>query len=347
MAVCNVERFLGQAIESILTQSFADFELVIVDYGSTDRSKSIIVSYASQDQRIKLSEVPSCVLPAARNAACSLAQGKYIAIMDADDVCLPDRLELEVDFMEQHPDVGLIGGGVVWVDAADRKLGYHSHPSSDTELRFALADHCCFWHPTVLFRKDAFMSVGGYRVAFVAAHDYDLELRISDRYKCANLQQAVLNYRIHPEQLSMRKRTQQTLGILAAQRSALMRQKGQEDVIDAVDVITPELLVHVGIDQSTYENALLSESRRWIRHMTSAGETTVALEAALDVLRGHWLNAEEWQIADLHLLAASLRWRRHQFSQSALSFVKALLMRPKILGRPLRPWLQRIGVVHG
>ena len=100
MVIRNVEKFLPQAIESVLNQTFRDFEFIIVDFGSTDRSKDIAAGYAARDGRIRLSEIPTCSYIAAKIAACSLPKGRYIAIQDADDVSLPDRLKLEVDFLE-------------------------------------------------------------------------------------------------------------------------------------------------------------------------------------------------------------------------------------------------------
>src|ERR1700675_5081879 len=99
MVECNVDRFLTQAIESILGQTFQDFDFIIVDFGSTDSSKSIISGYTASDSRVKFHEIPHCGLAEARNVACSLAQGKYIAVMDADDMSVPDRLAWEIDFM--------------------------------------------------------------------------------------------------------------------------------------------------------------------------------------------------------------------------------------------------------
>jgi hypothetical protein len=140
----------------------------------------------------------------------------------------------------------------------------------------------------------------------------------------------VLRYRIHPEQISTRKRKQQTLGILAAQRSAAMRQKEQEDVFDSVEAITPELLTELGVNESTYQRTWVSESRRWIRHKSLAGETSAALDTAVELLHGHWIHAEEWQIADLHLRGAGLRWKRREFCESIRSAVRAV----RVLGRP-------------
>src|ERR1700683_3775830 len=112
MVISNVERFVAEAIESVLGQTFRDFEFVIVDFGSTDRTKDIAASYAAKDSRIRLSQIPPCSYIEAKIAACSLPTGRYIAIQDADDVSLPDRLKAEVDFMEDHPKVGFLGGAV-------------------------------------------------------------------------------------------------------------------------------------------------------------------------------------------------------------------------------------------
>ncbi len=144
MVVCNVERFLAEALESIVHQTFGEFEFVIVDYGSTDSSKSIIARYAEKDSRVRLHENPHCGLGDARNAACMLAQGRYIALMDADDVAMPERLQLEVDFMEKNPSVGLLGGAVQWINAAGRALYIGRVPTDDLQLRRSLSIHSPF-----------------------------------------------------------------------------------------------------------------------------------------------------------------------------------------------------------
>src|ERR1700733_11651747 len=109
MVVCNVDRFLSESIESILAQTFREFEFIIVDFGSTDKSTTIASSYAAQDSRIKLHTIPCCGLAEARNASCLLAQAQYIAIMDADDIATRDRLMWQVDFMEKRSEVGVLG----------------------------------------------------------------------------------------------------------------------------------------------------------------------------------------------------------------------------------------------
>jgi cellulose synthase/poly-beta-1,6-N-acetylglucosamine synthase-like glycosyltransferase len=345
MVACNVERFLAESIESILGQTFREFEFIIVDYGSTDSSKDIVMRYAEKDPRVRLHEIPHCGLGEARNAACALAGGRYIAMMDADDVALPERLQLELDFMEKHPNVGLLGGAVQWINARGQALYVGRVPTDDKQLRRSLAIHCPFWQPTVLLRKEAFDRSGGYREAFAPAEDYDLWLRVTEHFQCANLDEIVLEYRMHAQQISVRKKKQQTLGILAAQRSAAMRQEGKADPFNSVGVITPEILTEFGVDEPTQERALVSESRRWIRQMILAGETSVALDTAVEVLHSNWTHIEKWQIADLHLTIADLRWKRREFSDSFRSVVQAVRMRPKVLGRPLRPWLHKLGLI--
>ncbi len=200
MVVCNVEGFLAEAIESILAQTFREFEFVIVDFGSIDKSKEIISSYAAKDSRIKFHEISHCRLSEARDAAARRASGKYIAITDADDISLPDRLLWQVEFMEAHPQVGVVGGGVEFIDAVGRPLtsavtafGINlNNPTENSDIQSELLTRCAFW-AAVLVRRDAFVKVGGYRPIFVQAEDYDLYMRISDHYELANLKQVYSN----------------------------------------------------------------------------------------------------------------------------------------------------------
>jgi hypothetical protein len=343
MVVCNVERFLAESIESVLGQTFRDFEFIIVDYGSTDTCKSIISSYAAKDNRIKFHEVSICSLPAARNAGCFLAQARYIAVMDADDVCLPDRLRLEIEFMEDHPEVGLIGGAVEFVNATNRRLGQYAFPSNDQEIRSGMADHCSFCHSTVFLRKEAFTLVGGYRKAFVCAHDYDLELRIAEHFKFANLKQVVLNYRVHPHQISLRKQREQNLCKLAAKFSASSRSMGDQDPLNSVKEITPSLLSAFGITEAAQENQFVSEYCRWIRIMCMAGEQSVALKAIEEMLHFHsWKYAENRDIADLWLIAASLYRQQGRFWGSLVAAVRAAMVRPVVVGRLLKRLLSAL-----
>ena len=344
MAVCNVDHFLAESVEGVLGQTFRDFEFIIVDFGSTDNSKSIVSRYAASESRIKFGEIPHCSLAEARNAACSLAQGKYIALMDADDVSVPDRLGWQVDFMEKHPEVGALGGAVEWIDTGGKALITRTNPVGNREIQSALLERSPLWQPSVLMRRDAFVGVGGYRSPFAPAEDYDLWLRMAEHFQLGNLRQVVLKYRIHPYQLSMRKRTQQTLGMLGAQVSASSRRSGFPDPLTRVKEITPEVLATLGVTRARQQSVLVSHHRQWIRHMCMAGEYSVALKAALEVLQSDLECVERWQIADLHLTVAQLYWRQKKFLKSLLAVAHAVLTRPVVAGRPLKPLLRHLGL---
>jgi hypothetical protein len=345
MVACNVDRFLAESIESILGQTFREFEFIIVDFGSTDKSEVIVSSYAAKDSRIKLHKIPHCGLGEARNAGCFLAQGRYIAIMDADDVSVPDRLTWEIDFMEKHPEVSVLGGAVEWIDTTGKALITWDNPVGDREIQLALLERCPLWQPTVLMRRDAFVAIGGYRPPFAPAEDYDLWLRMAEQFQIANLKQVVLKYRIHPYQVSMRKRTQQTLGVLAAQVAASSRRNGIPDPLSSVKEITPEVVAALGVTKPRQQSELASQRGRWIRNMCMAGEYSVALEAALETLQSDLEYVERRQIADLHLIVARLYWRQRKFLSSLLAAAHAVVTRPVVAGRPLQPLLRRLGLV--
>jgi len=344
MVICNVDRFLAESIESILGQTFKDFEFIIVDFGSTDKSKAIASSYATKDNRVKLHDVPTCSLPEARNVACSLARGEYIAIMDADDVSLPNRLLWQVEFMRKHPEVGVLGGTVEWIDATGRPLREMPHPLENAGIQSALLRYSALWQPSVLIRRDAFVSAGGYRPAFVVSHDYDLWLRIAERFQMANLEQVVLNYRIHPFQVSLSKRRQQSICGLAAQAAAIARRNGAPDPLEGVKEITPAVLAKLGVTETKLQATLASECMWWIRSVLAAGQDELALKSAVEMLRCDWQYAERRQIADVQLIVARLYWRQKRFLRSFLAAGRAVTTRPAVAGRPLKPLLHRLGL---
>jgi len=341
MVVCNVDRFLAESIESILGQTYGGFKFIIVEFGSTDKSEAIASTYAAKDSRIKLHKIPHSGLAEARNAGCFLAQGRYVAFMDADDISLPNRLLWQIDFMEQHPEIGLLGGATEWIDPTARSLRINYFPTEDHEIRTALATRCPFCQPTVLIRREAFVLAGGYRAVFAQAEDYDLWLRIAEHFQCANLRQAVLKYRIHPYQLTLRKRAEQTLCALAAQVSASSRRNGNPDPLNSVEEITPALLAALGVSEATQQITVAHDYLFWIRAMYQAGEYSSALQTAIEVLQSSkWEYAERWQIANMRLLTASLYWKQRRFVRSFLAAGRAFMIRPVMLARPLKPLLR-------
>jgi len=345
MSVFNGERFLREAVESILNQSFRELEFIVIDDGSTDGSASILDSYQNSDSRMKVHHKEHGGLIESLNRGCRLAQGKYIARMDADDVAIKDRLTRQLDFMETHPQVGALGGAVEWIDAMGKSLGTHRYPAEDREIKATLLQGCALWHPTVLLRREVFAWAGGYRSMVVDGEDYDLWLRIAERHQLANLDAVVLKYRIHPYQVSMRKGEQQILCMLAAQVAASSRRNGMPDPLNSVKEITPETLAALGVTKARQQSRLASYHRGWIRNMCMAGEYAAALKAALETLQSDLEYVERWEVADLHLTVARLYWRQGRPFSSLLSAAQAALTHPVMVGRPLKPLLRRLGLL--
>lgn len=198
MPVFNTDRYVAAAIESILSQTFDDFELVIIDDGSTDDSLRIIKKYAERDQRIRFFSRENRGLSRTRNELLAHSLGEYIAPMDSDDIALPDRLKLQVEALGDLPDVVCIGGAYQIMDDAGRLLvKYFAMPETDAEIqKLQLAGHCALHQPCVMFRRSMALMVGGYDESLRYCEDFDLWLRLGEVGRLMNLKQAVLKYRI-------------------------------------------------------------------------------------------------------------------------------------------------------
>jgi glycosyltransferase involved in cell wall biosynthesis len=203
--VYNGERYLREAIDSILVQSFTDFELLMMNDGSTDKTVEIIKSYS--DSRIRLiTNEENLKLPDNLNKGIQLAQGKYIARMDADDISLPQRLQRQVDFMERNPEIGMCGTWAQEIDIDGNVLDkIREYPVHHEDIAYLLFDDFTLLHPTILFRKDAAIEHKlFYDSAYLHAEDYDLFFRASQVIKLANLPEVLFYYRQHPLQVSQK-----------------------------------------------------------------------------------------------------------------------------------------------
>lgn len=196
LPVYNGERYLAASIKSILRQTLEEFELLVVDDGSVDRSAAIAQSFG--DPRIRYLGRPQRGIVAALNDGFALARGEFIARMDADDVAYPVRLRTQVDWLRRHPDVGLLGTACHAVDENNQWIGWWRWPETDLEIRWFSLLGCPFAHPTMMIRRQCLDTHGlAYRDTYPAVEDYDLWRRVLDRTQGANLSQALLRYRVH------------------------------------------------------------------------------------------------------------------------------------------------------
>jgi glycosyltransferase involved in cell wall biosynthesis len=193
MSVFNAEDYLDEAITSILKQSYSTFEFIIINDGSTDNSLHIIDKYMAYDSRIVLINQVNKGLPAALNAGISVAKGKYVARMDADDISLPQRLEFQVTFMEQNPEVGVCG---TWAEVFGKTAGTIKHPEKHDELKAKLLFNVCFAHPTVMIKLKFLLDHNiKYDTNFRNSQDYKLWSDLVDITKFANIPKILLRYR--------------------------------------------------------------------------------------------------------------------------------------------------------
>jgi len=228
MSVYNGQRFVGQTIESVLDQTYNDFEFIIVNDGSTDGTGQIIKGY--KDRRIRIiNSQANLGLPAALNRGISSANGAYIARVDADDPCFPDRFEKQVRFLDAHPDIQAVGGAAVVVNEAGRRLCLVKHPSAPEIIEKTLLKHNCFVHGAVIMRRSAFEQAGQYREQFTYAQDYDLWLRMSERGALANLDDEVLTRTFRVNSPSLGKWYLQRMFSRAARELAIQRRRCGED----------------------------------------------------------------------------------------------------------------------
>jgi glycosyltransferase involved in cell wall biosynthesis len=201
----NAERFVTQAVTSILQQTFRDLELIVVDDGSTDGTGQILRDLAATDPRLHLIQHENRGMTASLNEALAAARGRFIARMDADDVSLPERLEIQLKQLLSEPQIVCIGGGQILIDPAGRALRKVNPPTDHESITsLILGGHGAICHPSALMRREAIEKIGGYREAFWPAEDLDLWLRLGEIGQLANVPRAVLHYRIHPNSVSER-----------------------------------------------------------------------------------------------------------------------------------------------
>ena len=195
LPVYNGQIYLRAAIQSVLSQSFRDFELIVVNDGSSDGSRELLESFG--DPRIRLFHQTNRGLAATLNIAIAQARGKYIARQDQDDICLSSRLQKQVEFLDAHADVGMVGTAAeIWVEDTPTKR-LLSHPIDDAKIRFELLFDNRFVHSSVMFRRAVIQDIGGYCEDKLRQPPEDFELwsRMMRKYRLANLPEALTVYR--------------------------------------------------------------------------------------------------------------------------------------------------------
>lgn len=289
MPAYNARRYVAEAIDSVLAQTLADFEFLIIDDGSTDGTGDILREYAGRDPRIRVINQPNSGIGAALNRGIEQAQARYIARMDSDDICLPQRFARQVEFLERTPECVLVGSRVLLIDQDGLPLFemdsvQTTHDRIDEllmEARWSIV------HPSIMMRADLVRKIGGYNNALVPVEDHDLFLRLAEVGRLANLPEVLLKYRKHP---------MNSVKVLADRRVNALRQ-----VMDAAwerrgiadRSRYPEILPDVDRDDPKRE---LKQRRNTGWQCLKFGNVPVARKYAFSSLRSAPLDLESWKL---------------------------------------------------
>ena len=207
LPVYNCEEYLKESLQSILKQTFRDFELIVINDGSTDSSSAIIEEMRLCDDRITVINQENGGIVAALNRGLEISRGLFIARMDADDIAAPDRFKIQYEFLQKNLDVVVVGGLARGIDG----LGNESF-SASTGNRHRVTNLLCFppkvvtiLHPLAMLRAEAIKGIGGYSARYPYAEDYDMMMRISQIGRIAHVEQVMLDYRLHGSNVSVAK----------------------------------------------------------------------------------------------------------------------------------------------
>ena len=286
MTVYNTARFVAEAVDSVLAQTFRDFEFVVVDDGSTDGSLSILRDRERRDARIRLISRPNTGIVRAANEGMELARGHYIARMDSDDVCLPRRFEAQVAYLDAHPQCVLVGSRVTVVDPYGSPVFESGQKLTHEEIDAELLGSGGGWaivQPSAMMRAEAVRRVGGYRGRHNVSEDQDMFLRLAEVGRVANLPEPLLLYRRH-------------------YKSVMHTQWRQREEVK--ERIVREAYARRGLVMPAdwkfddWKPAPLAEqSRSWGWAALKRGNLSVARRHALHAVRTAPLSGEAWRLA--------------------------------------------------
>ena len=234
MPVFNCEAYVGEAIESILNQSFRDFEFIVINDGSTDRSGDILARYERMDERVKVYHQENRGIISSLNRGCDLARGRYIARMDADDISLAERLAKQVRYMEAHPEIGVLGTWIEYVDENGSSQGNWCMPTMPALIDWSLFFGSCLAHPSVMMRREVVERLGFYHQVVLQAEDYDLWVRASVVTKLANVPEILLRRRLWEGNDSVRRFQAYEQTVVKVMQSTIARLLKMQVSIDVV-----------------------------------------------------------------------------------------------------------------
>lgn len=289
MPAYNARRYVAEAIGSVLAQTWRDFELLIIDDGSTDDTAAILARHAAADPRVRVLSRRNGGIGAALNDGLVQARGELVARMDADDFCLPQRFARQVEFLRQAPDCVLVGSRVLLIDPDGAPLFEMADIPTEHEAIDAmlLQARWSIVHPSVMMRRDVVRRIGGYNNDVVPVEDHDLFLRLAEVGRLANLPDVLLRYRKHPMN-SVRVLADRRVNALRRVMDAAWARRGLGDRVPY-----PAILPDIDREDPRRD---VKQKRNWGWQCLRSGNVGTARKYALAGVREDPLALESWKL---------------------------------------------------
>ena len=306
LPVFNAEAYVGEALASIVAQTYRNFEAIVIDDGSHDHSLRIIRQHVGNDPRFVIVSRPNRGLVETCNEGMELAKGEIIFRMDADDAAHPDRFARQLSFLEAHPDCVAVGTRVMLADDSMMPiLEAHKHLTHAVIDAENMEGRSAICHPSVAIRRDALLAIGGYRKEFEWAEDLDLFLRLAEVGQLANLPDVLLTYRQHLSSVGYSKRALQRTRATLAVRAAARRRGLSSAAVPTEGAAQSEASASEGdaVLESDYRCAG-DVYRKWAWLALIGGHPKTARKHALLALR-----TDPWCRENPRLIACALRGR--------------------------------------
>jgi len=279
----NAQKYLAAAVESVLAQTFGDFEFILLDDGSTDDSLYLCKKYERQDSRIRLITRPNKGFTKSLNECIGIAYGQLIARMDADDICLQQRFERQIEHLNKYPDRVLVGAQAMLIDEDGEELC----PMPELVLEHEAIDKALMakkWpivHPSVMMRTEAVKAVGGYNEAYRTAQDHDLFLKLAEKGRLANLPEILIKYREHHGAAGSARSDEQNRNVDTMVAAACVR-RGLPEPTN-------------GHHQESLKRSVADEYRIWAWWALRGGNVGTARKHAWAAVRTAPLSTQSWR----------------------------------------------------
>ncbi len=284
MPVYNTKRYLRWAVESVLSQTFCDFELLALNDGSTDNSLSILRELKSRDSRIHVISRENQGIVRTRNELIALARGRYLALLDSDDISKRERFEKQVAYLDAHAECVAVGSRSLIIDSTGMPIMESKNELTHEKIESAHFSGVCesqFCNSSVMMRRETVLHVGGYREGLKLAEDFDLYLRLAEVGKLANLPEVLVEYRHHLRSVCYTDGDQLRKDAQRAVREALIR-RGKD--------------IYEMPGRSSEVETASSVHRKWAWWALSAGNVATARKHAIAALARRPFNKENLKV---------------------------------------------------